>query len=163
MAAVINIDISGFLHATQQVIQQLQNVDISVRPIAVEMVGIMHKRIHTDGLDSAGNKIGQYSSSYLRKREKKGLGKGTDVVFVYTRKLSNSWQAIRTERGWGVGFVDGGGTSESGGPITALQKVQYYEQKTGKKILELSAAEKQYAFDRIIEIAAEIVAQFKKP
>lgn len=155
--AAINIDISGFLGTTQMLIQQLQNVDVSVRPIAVEMVGIMHKRIHTDGLDSNETKIGQYSSGYLQKREKKGLGTGTDVIFVYTRKLSNSWTAVRTPRGWGVGFVDQGADG-----VTAMQKIRFYEQRTGKKILDVSQSERDYAFTRIAEIAAEIIAQLKQ-
>jgi len=150
----VKIDFSQFAAQMGSIIQQLANVEISMRPIAVEVLGIMHKRIHTDGLDSNGNKIGTYSNAYLRERKARGLGSGTDVIFVLTRKLSNSWTVFRSEKGYAIGFVDQGADG-----LTAMQKVKYYEDKTGKKILNMTDFEKQYANDRIIEIASIIIQQ----
>lgn len=157
MAAVVKFDFSKLIGAHTELIAQLGNKDISVRPIAVEMVGIMHKRIHTDGKASDDSQIGTYSSGYLQKRKANKLGSDTRIIAVFTRKTSNSWTAFPTDRGWSVGFVD-----QDADGLTALKKIRYIEEMKGKKILDLSKFELQYSKERIIEIATEIINNFNK-
>lgn len=160
MAAIVNVDMSNFLSGMDSLVAGLADTNISVRPIAVEMVGIMHKRIHTDGKDSAGNQIGTYSPGYLKMRQRKPYNHNADsrIIAVLTRKLSNSWTAFPTPRGWAVGFVD----DSAADGVTSLKKLQYLEQMKGKKILELTDDELQYTNERIIEIATTIIQQFNQ-
>jgi hypothetical protein len=150
--ASVNVDASDLNNVLQQINESFQNKEISLRPVAVELVGIMHKRIHTNGLASDNSKIGLYKQSYLQQRERKGLGTGTDVIAVYTRKLSNSWTAFATTDGYAVGFVD-----QDASGLTALQKLKYIEERFGKKITDLTEDELQYANTRLIELAIEII------
>lgn len=153
----VDVDYSDLFRHMQSLFSEIANVDISIRPVAVELVGIMHKRIHTDGLDSSGNLIGHYSESYLARRKRAGLGTGTNIIAVYTRKLSNSWTVFPTDRGYAVGFTD-----QNADGVSSLQKLKFIEEMKSKKILDLTADESQYANERLIEIAAEIISNQSK-
>lgn len=155
----VNIDTSGFERDLDRIIEALSDKETFLRPVAVELAGIMANRIHEDGLASDGSAIGNYNSNYLRVREKHKLGASTQVILVLTRKLSNSWGAFATDNGYAVGFVD---DSASDG-ITSRKKVEYAEQHFGKKILELTEGEQEYAADRILEIVNELLSPYANP
>lgn len=147
----VNIDLSAFEGEITNLIEKIGDPERLMRPVCVELVGIMTKRIHEDGVASDGSKIGTYKTSYLRIREKFKHGKDTDVILVLSRKLSNSWGAFATEKGYSVGFVD------SGEGVTSLKKIQFAEEHFSKKIGELSEEESKYAEERFIEIVNEII------
>lgn len=155
--ATVNIDFTMFKAQGAEIIKQMAAKDFSVRPIAVELVGILHKRIHTDGLAADGSKIGTYKESYLKIRIRRGLGEGKDIIAVLTRKLSNSWTAFPTERGWAVGFVD-----EKADGVSSLQKLKFLEQHKGKKIIDLTPDEHAYVMTRVIELADELIKKGRK-
>jgi hypothetical protein len=155
--ATVNIDYTMFKNQASEIIQMMASKEFSVRPIAVELVGILHKRIHTDGLAADGNPIGQYSENYLKIRIRRGLGEGTNIIAVLTRKLSNSWTAFATERGWAVGFVD-----DDADGVSSLQKLKFLEQNKKKKIIDLTPDERQYVTERVIEIAEDLFKKQKR-
>jgi hypothetical protein len=155
MASVINIDTSGFEDDMNKIADALADKELLLRPVCVELSGIMNDRIHNKGEASDGSQIGTYSSSYLKYR-KKFNHQITEkkVILVLTRKLSNSWGAFATEKGYGVGFTDSGATEG----VTALDKIRFNEQNfQGKKIGDLTTEENQYAIDRLNELTNSII------
>lgn len=154
--ASVNFDFGEFSQAMEGMIGELSNPEIFLRPVAVELAGLMHNRIHNEGKASDGSQIGTYKNSYLKIRERYHHPAGdTQVILVLTRKLSNSWGVAPTEKGgYGVGFVD-----EEGSP-SSLLKVQYAEQHFGKKILDLTEDEQKYTNDRMIQITQEIIDKY---
>lgn len=152
MATVVRFDFSGLQHGMAEIAATLQRTELWLRPLTVELAGMMHNRIHGKGLDSEDRPIGQYSSGYLQQRERAGLGKDKKIILVNTRKLSNSWSPIPTEHGWGVGFTDDG-ASEG---ITAMQKIRFQEQRSGRKILDLSPSEHEYINQRLPQIIDQL-------
>lgn len=156
MAAIINIDTSDFDTAIDEVKSLIENTDVWMRPIAVELAGEMHDRIHRRGLASDGNPIGSYSSSYLNFRLKNKLGGDSKIILVQTRKLQNSWGAFPTSNGWGVGFVDDAATDG----VTSLKKIQFTEQRTGKKITDPTKEENDFIQQRFNEIINQLLQAY---
>jgi hypothetical protein len=155
--ATVTLDYSGLDRTVDEIIGVLKDKEAVFRPIAVELLGIMHKRIHEEGLATDGSAIGSYQSNYLRLREKKGLGGDAKVILVFTRKLSNSWQVFATDNGYAVGFVDDGAV---GGVATSLEKIRFAEERFGKKILDPTADEQNYIAVRTVEIVGEKLAPY---
>jgi hypothetical protein len=152
----VNTDPSQFIGSMDDIIAALENKEQFLRPICVELSGLMNDRIHNKALASDGSKIGTYKTSYLRIREKhKHPQTETQVILVLTRKLSNSWGAFSTDNGYGVGFTDDG-ASEG---VTALKKSEYAEKNFGKKIGDLTKDESEYVNERLIELVNEIIAE----
>jgi hypothetical protein len=159
VAAIINIDFSRFKTQFSQIIDALKDHDSTLRPVAVELTGIMSGRIHEDGLASDGTQIGKYSSNYLKVREAKKLGPDPNVILVLTRKLSNSWGAFATERGWAVGFVDDSAVDG----VTSRKKIEFAEVHFKKKILDMTVSEEEYAEDRLIELINQALEPYASP
>lgn len=66
--ATVNIDYSQFNDDLNKIKEKLSDKEAFLRPMAVELSGIMHDRIHEQGLASDGSQIGTYSSGYLKVR-----------------------------------------------------------------------------------------------
>jgi len=152
--ATVNIDTSGFEKDLQKIKDGLSDKESLLRPVCVELSGIMNDRIHEQGQASDGSKIGSYKNSYLKMRQKFNHSPTeSDVILVLTRKLSNSWGAFATDKGYAVGFTD------EGIGVTSLKKIQFAEEHFGKKIGDMTKEEETYAFERLNELSTEIIGR----
>lgn len=154
--ATVNIDFTLFRQGLQEIVELVKNNELTLRPVAVELVGIMHERIHDEGKASDGSRIGEYKSSYLKIREKYKHRGDTKVILVLTRKLSNSWGAFATEKGYAVGFTDDGAATG----VTSLKKIGYAEENFNKKIGELTEDETEYVNTRVQEIVTDLLSDY---
>jgi len=154
--ATVNIDTSGFEKDLQAIKDSLSDKESLLRPMAVELSGIMNDRIHDKGQASDGSEIGQYKTSYLKMREAFNHPRTErNVILVLSRKLSNSWGAFATDKGYAVGFTDSAATEG----VTGLKKIQYAEEHFGKKIGDMTKEEETYAFERLNELSTEIIGR----
>lgn len=158
MASIVNIDTSGFDTSIQEIKDLIENTDLWMRPIALELAGEMHDRIHKRGIASDGKPIGSYSSSYLNFRMKNKLGGDPKIIMVLTRKLSNSWGAFPTAKGWGVGFVDD--SAKDG--VTSLKKIQFMEERIDTKITDLTPDENDFVNQRFNEIINQLLEKYAR-
>lgn len=127
-------------------VQQLGNPETVLRPLCFDLIDLMTKRIHVDGVASNGSDIGSYSNPYLKLRQKKFQRSADKKVIVsLTRQLENNWSVIATPIGYGIGFLN---------PFN-LQKARWVEATKGKTIFSLSDSETQYAIRFINEKTAE--------
>lgn len=122
-------------------------VELAIKPllriVAFDLVAMMTDRIHNQGLDSSGSRIGTYGRAYLKVRMSKYKRTGdTKIIMSLTRQLENDWAVGETEKGWGIGFNN---------PYNA-QKALWVEEQTGKKIVQLSSEEHEYAEKKINEL-----------
>lgn len=158
MAAIgVKIDFSRFKQEFEQILAVIKDKDSTLRPVAVELTGLMATRIHEDGKASDGSPIGQYASSYLKTRAKyKHSETDTNVILVLTRKLFNSWGPFATDSGWAVGFVDD--TAVDG--VTSRKKIEYAETHFNKKILDPTEQEELYLKERLIEIINDLLSPY---
>ena len=148
MATVtIKIDITKFAQSMQTMLNKLKDRELLLRPVALEIIPQITRRIHQNGKASDDSNIGTYSNSYLKYREANGRGKDPKVIVSLTRALENGWAVLATERGYGIGFNS---------PLNR-NKALWVEQNKGKKIFELSEKEKQYAIERLNELTSEII------
>src|SRR6187549_894833 len=148
--ATVNIDTSGFEKDLQRIKEELSDKESLLRPVCVELSGIMNDRIHEQGKASDDSEIGQYKTSYLKMREAFNHPRTErKVILVLSRKLSNSWGAFATDKGYAVGFTDSAATEG----VTGLKKIKYAEEHFGKKIGDMTKEEETYAFDRLNELS----------
>jgi hypothetical protein len=87
-----------------QILPTVQSVDSLLRTIAQVLLTDIRERIHEQGLNAKGSKIGIYSSSYLKYRMEKGRGSGSSVILSFTRQMQNDWKIIPVKGGYGLGF-----------------------------------------------------------
>jgi hypothetical protein len=73
----------------------LQDSDAMLSQIATEMVPVLRKRVHEDGEDATGSKIGNYSKSYMSVRT--GIYKSNDVYKSGPRKGQRKPQGVYTK------------------------------------------------------------------
>lgn len=78
--------------------------DKITRIMAESTLGDMKRRIHQEGRNSAGGKIGTYSASYLKTRQKKGRTSDANVILSLTGQMENDFSIVPDEGGWGLGF-----------------------------------------------------------
>ncbi len=79
-------------------------VDNLLRTIAQVLLTDIRERIHEQGLNAKGSKIGTYSSSYMKYRMENGRGSGSSVILSFTRQMQNDWKIIPVKGGYGLGF-----------------------------------------------------------
>lgn len=81
----IKLNITPVVNLLQAKLGKLADKEYLLRPVAFDVIDLMTKRIHIDGIASDGNQIGQYSKGYLALRSgvfqnsdrfKKGTQKG---------------------------------------------------------------------------------------
>lgn len=125
-------------------IKKLQDKQYLIRPICVDLIDLMTKRIHIDGLASDENEIGTYNPQYLKLRQKKYKRTADKKIIVsLTRQLENDWSVIATKSGYGIGFKN----------KFNLQKARWVEQGKDMKIFSLSASELQHSKVLLNELA----------
>ena len=89
----------------------LKNQDPLLRDIAVSLATSNVDRIHSDGKNVSGGKIGTYTpvTMAIRRTSKKinpaNRTGSSNVILSFTRKLSTEFQAGQISDGWGVGFT----------------------------------------------------------
>lgn len=148
MAAItIKLDINKFAASMQTMLNKLKDRELLLRPVALEIIPQMTRRIHINGKASDDSNIGTYSNSYLKYRENNKRGKDPKVIVSLTRQLENDWAVLATERGYGIGFNN----------VLNANKAGWVEKTKNKKIFELSEKEKQYAIERLNELTSEII------
>lgn len=83
----------------------LKDKERIVRSCAVQITGFLRQRIHVDGLDAKGKSIGEYSSAYLKLRQKK-YNRTSDkkIILSLTSQQENDMGPVETTRGYGIGF-----------------------------------------------------------
>lgn len=120
-------------------LNKLKDKEYLLRPLCFDLLELMKKRIHEDGINASGTSIGTYSTSYLLQRQRKYQRNSDPKVIVsLTRQLENDWSVIATSRGYGIGFKN----------KFNLQKARWVEAQKGV-IFSLTAEENRYASDFI--------------
>lgn len=144
MAALsIKLDFSKFTQDLEQRVEKLKNKDYLLRPVAIETIPLMTRRIHQNGVASDGSQIGTYSSSYLKLRQEKYNRSGdSKVIVALTSQLENDWSVIATDKGYAIGFNN---------PFN-LQKARWVEGVKGKTIFSLSKEEQKFVNERFQEL-----------
>lgn len=61
-------------------------------------------RIHNKGIASDGSPIGEYTTSYLFRREKKGYSADKRVVLEFTGQMRRDYTILPVQGGWGTGY-----------------------------------------------------------
>lgn len=128
----IKTNIKSVLNSISGKLPQNELADKMLRTIAQNVFAEMKQRIHKSGLDSSGAPIGDYSRGYLATRVKNNRGTSTKVIISLTRQMENDMKVIATERGYGIGYSN----------PDDFDKVAYVEHTYGKKIFDLTEAEK---------------------
>lgn len=83
--------------------------DKGLRAACASLVGDMKVRIHQDGLNYDGSKIGEYSNPYMRLRKANNRTDSKDIVISLTRNLENNFTVVVNDAGtYGVGWADEG-------------------------------------------------------
>lgn len=84
---------------------ELGNPETVSRAAALAILPEMRDRIHVRGLKSDGKRIGTYSNSYLKVREKYNRGASREVILSLTRALENGYTLKPTENGYTIGNI----------------------------------------------------------
>lgn len=86
-------------------IAKLKDKERIARSCAVQMSGFLRHRIHVEGLDGNGNPIGEYSSSYLKLRQRKyKRTSDSKIILSLTSQQENDMGPVETTKGYGIGF-----------------------------------------------------------
>ncbi len=101
-----------------QLLLEVENPETISRSVALALLPEMRKRIHVDGKKSDGSKIGEYSNSYLKTRQRFNRGPSKEVVASLTRQLENSYTLAAD----GDGYTIGVSTPESEEKIFRLEE-----------------------------------------
>lgn len=126
---------------------QLDNPETVSRAVAVAMMPEIRERIHVRGENTAGQKIGAYSSKYLKLRQKKyNRTADGDVIFSLTRQLENSYVLEGKEKSYNIGFAT---------PLS-YQKSVWLEEKFGR-VFGLTATELEQAKEVAVITTNEIL------
>lgn len=119
------------------------------RILSFDLIDLMTKRIHVDGLAADESQIGTYNSQYLKLRQRKYSRSADQKIIVsLTRQLENDWSVIATNAGYGIGFLN---------PLN-FQKARWVEENKGKKIFNLSPTEQQYVNDTVNQLVRDVLA-----
>jgi len=121
--------------------RELDNPETISRAAAFAVLPELKNRIHVEGLDSKGAKIGTYSNSYMKVRERYNRTADKNVVASLTRELENNYTLKATEKGY---TIDNLGNTIEGDTKT---KTDYLEEKYGNIWL---LTEKEQDITRIV-------------
>ncbi len=104
-------NLSSIIDKLNVKLKGLKNTDPMLRDIAVSLATNNVSRIHNEGKNLAGNKIGTYKESTMKvRRQSKKINpanrtRSTDIILSFTRTLSTEFQASAISGGWGAGFI----------------------------------------------------------
>jgi hypothetical protein len=83
--------------------RELENPETVSRAAALAVLPELRERIHVRGENSKGSKIGTYSNSYMKVRERYNRTSDKDVVASLTRELENGYTLKATDKGYTIG------------------------------------------------------------
>ena len=83
--------------------RELDNPETISRAAALAVLPELRERIHVKGENSNGTKIGTYSNSYMKVRERYNRTADKDVVASLTRELENGYTLKATDNGYTIG------------------------------------------------------------
>lgn len=120
------------------------------RQIALELIPVIHDRIHIQGKAADNREIGDYSLAYVRIRTKRNKRSADPkVILSLTRQMENDYAVIATSRGWGIGFSN----------QLNLQKAKWNNKRyDGRPIYDLTAEEVKLITSLLTQIISK---QFK--
>lgn len=119
------------------------------RTLSFDLIDLMTKRIHIDGVAADGTTIGTYNKDYLSLRQRKfSRSNDSKIIVSLTRQLENDWNVIATDQGYGIGFLNSHN----------FDKARWVEANKGKKIFSLSAPEQQYVNDTVTQLVQDALA-----
>jgi hypothetical protein len=105
----VKTNIAEVANKNAELLKKLSNPDEMLRTMATTVLGLMKVRIHTDGLDANGNRIGTYSPAYMKVRQgiftnsgvfSKGKNKGSiKDAGVFTKGKNKGQARPRYNRG----------------------------------------------------------------
>jgi hypothetical protein len=116
------------------------------RLLSFDLIDLMTKRIHINGLASNESAIGSYNKQYLSLRRRK-FSRSTDtkIIVSLTRQLENDWSVIATDQGYGIGFKN---------PFN-FDKARWVESNKNVKIFNLSSTELKYVTDTVQKLTTD--------
>jgi len=113
------------------------------REVAVSLKPIIAVRIHQEGKDASGQKIGTYKQSYLELRVNKYKRTAdSTVILALTKQMENDFSVQETQLGYGLGYNN---------PLN-YQKAQWNELRFNKLIFGLTN-EEQLIANEVAKIA----------
>lgn len=107
--------------------------DKLTRQVASDLITVMHERIHVEGKNSAGQEMGTYSSSYLKRRQAAGLS-GNKVILRFEGQLEKLTIVGGSGGNYEIGWISGNN----------LEKAKWMEEKYGT-IYQPTAEEQAHA------------------
>lgn len=133
----------------EEKIKKLGDKEYIPRTLSFDLIDLMTKRIHIDGVAADGSQIGTYNKDYLSLRKRKyNRSADSKIIVSLTRQLENDWNVIATDDGYGIGFLNSHN----------FDKARWVEQNKGKKIFSLSATEQQYVNDTVDQMVKDALA-----
>lgn len=137
------------------------------REVALDLIPMIHDRIHQKGLAADGSEIGIYSDSYMRVRTgevnrranasniktrkefstKPKYNRSSDpqVILSLTRQMENDYAVLPGEVGWGIGFNN---------PHN-FDKASWNDERYGKVVYDLTDEELEHAIKLTEELITE--------
>jgi len=144
--ASVSINIEELTGKIKEKIAKLGDKEYIPRTLSFDLIDLMTKRIHIDGISADGSAIGTYNKSYLSLRQRKySRNSDSKIIVSLTRQLENDWSVISTDHGYGIGFLN---------PFN-FQKARWVEANKGKIIFSLSQAEQQYVNDTVTQLTKD--------
>lgn len=132
----------------QEQIDKLGDKEYIPRTLSFDLIDLMTKRIHIDGVASDGSQIGTYNKDYLSLRRRKfNRSADTKIILSLTRQLENDWNVIATDDGYGIGFLNSHN----------LDKARWVEGIKDKKIFDLSASEQEYVDETVQKLVNDVL------
>lgn len=133
----------------EEKIKKLGDKEYIPRTLSFDLIDLMTKRIHIDGMAADGSQIGAYNKDYLSLRRRKyNRSADSKIIVSLTRQLENDWNVIATDDGYGIGFLNSHN----------FDKARWVEANKGKKIFSLSATEQQYVNDTVEQLVKDVIA-----
>lgn len=133
----------------EEKIKKLGDKEYIPRTLSFDLIDLMTKRIHIDGVASDGSQIGTYNKDYLSLRRRRfNRSADSKIIVSLTRQLENDWNVIATDDGYGIGFLNSHN----------FDKARWVEQNKAKKIFSLSATEQQYVNDTVDQLVKDALA-----
>lgn len=144
----VKINIKPVTDLLQAKLNKLANREYLLRPVAADVIDLMTRRIHVQGLASDGSQIAEYSDGYLKFRQKK-YHRDSDpkVIISLTRQLENDWSVIATQRGYAIGFLNS----------LNFNKSQWVQETYNKRIFDMTSREYDFAIQRINQLTSEAI------
>lgn len=147
--ATIQSNIGEVTGNIEEKIKKLGDKEYIPRTLSFDLIDLMTKRIHIDGVAADGSQIGAYNKDYLSLRRRKyQRSADTKIIVSLTRQLENDWNVIATDDGYGIGFLNSHN----------FDKARWVEANKGKKIFSLSATEQQYVNDTVDQLIKDALA-----